>query len=82
MNDDWSKYIEAGDDKSQTGRKKFTAAALRRFNYNWIRLNVTTTPEMSSIDLSIDGYPAKAVSIQIQYRKKLYLNRFLLMNWA
>ena len=72
MNDDWSKYIEVGADESQTNRKKFTAAALKRFNYNWIRLNVTTTPEMSSIDLSIDGYPAKAVPFKYDIKKALF----------
>ncbi|MCK4981578.1 MAG: YdbH domain-containing protein, partial [Victivallaceae bacterium] len=72
MNDDWSKYIEAGADESRTNRKKFTAAALKRFNYNWIRLNVTTTPEMSSVDLSIDGYPAKAVPFKYDIKKALF----------
>jgi len=73
MNDDWSKYIEAGADKSQASRKRFTAAALKRFNYNWIRLNVTTTPEMSSIDLSIDGYPAKAVPFKYNAKEALFV---------
>ena len=72
MNDDWSKYIEVGADESQINRKKFTVAALKRFNYNWIRLNVTTTPEMSSIDLSIDGYPAKAVPFKYDIKKALF----------
>jgi len=72
MNDDWSKYIEPGADKSQVNRKKFTAAALKRFNYNWIRLNVTTTPGMSSVDLSIDGYPDKAVPFKYNIKEALF----------
>ena len=61
MNGDWSKYIESSANKSQANRKRFTSAALKRFNYNWIRLNVTTTPEVCNVGLGIDGYPAKAV---------------------
>ena len=72
MNDDWGKYIKPGTDKSQASKKKFTAAVLKRFNYNWIRLNVTTTPEMSSIDLSIDGYPDKAVPFKYNAEEKVY----------
>ncbi len=72
MNDDWSKYIELDTDKSQASKKKFTAAALKRFNYNWIRLDVTTTPEMSSIDLSVDGYPDKAVSFKYDEKNAVY----------
>jgi len=72
MNDDWSKYIQPDVNKSQASRKQFTAAVLKRFNYNWIRLNVTTTPEMSSIDLNIDGYPDKAVPFRYNAKKSLY----------
>ena len=72
MNDDWSKYIKPGMNKSQASRKEFTAAALKRFNYNWIRLDVTTTPEMSSIDLSIDGYPDKALPFKYNAKTKIY----------
>jgi Dicarboxylate transport len=72
MNDDWSKYIASGTDKAQISEKKFTAAVLKRFNYNWIRLNISTSSEMSSVDLSIDGYPDKAVPFIYNAKKSLY----------
>ena len=73
MNGDWSKYIAADPDKAQVNKKKFIAAVLKRFNYNWIRLNVTTTPELSSIDLNIDGYPDKAVPFTYDVKTAQYL---------
>lgn len=72
MNDDWTKYITPGMDKSQASRKEFTAAVLKRFNYNWIRLDVTTTPELASIELNIDGYPDKAVPFKYNAKTKVY----------
>ena len=72
MNDDWSKYIKPGTDESQASRKEFTAAALKRFNYNWIRLDVTTTPEMVSVNLNIDGYPDKAIPFKYNAKTKVY----------
>ncbi len=70
LDGDWSKY--SGTDESEISRKKFTEAALKRFNYNWIRLNVTTTPQMSSIGLNIDGCPAKAVAFKYNAKKALF----------
>ncbi len=72
MNDDWSKYIKPDADRSQISKKEFTAAALKQFNYNWIRLTVTTTPEMSNIDLDIDGYPGKALPFKYNAKTKVY----------
>ena len=72
MNDNWNKYIKSGTDKSQAGTKIFTAAVLKRFNYNWIRLNVSTMPGMSSVDLNIDGYPDRAVPFKYDPATALY----------
>jgi len=73
MNDDWSKYSKPGaDNKSRASRKEFTAAALKRFNYNWIRLEVTTTPEIISVDLNIDGYPDKALPFKYNEKNDMY----------
>jgi hypothetical protein len=72
MNDDWSKYIKPGTDEAQASRKEFTAAALKRFNYNWIRMDVTTIPEMVSVNLNIDGYPDKAIPFKYNAKTKVY----------
>ena len=76
MNDNWNKYIKLGADKSQINKKKFIAAALKRFNYNWIRLNVVTTPKRSNVELNIDGYPDKAVPFKYDPEKSLFIPVF------
>jgi hypothetical protein len=72
LDDDWNTYIEAGAKPAQVNRKKFAAAALKRFNYNWIRLNMTTTPKISKVELAVDGYPLKAVPFKYDSEKALF----------
>ncbi|MDD5598955.1 MAG: YdbH domain-containing protein, partial [Victivallaceae bacterium] len=72
LDDDWNQYIEAGAEPAQMNRKKFAAAALERFNYNWIRLNVTATPKTSRVELAIDGYPLKTVPFKYNTEKSLF----------
>ncbi|MFA7184472.1 MAG: YdbH domain-containing protein, partial [Victivallales bacterium] len=72
LDDDWNKYIEAGAEPAQVNQKRFAAAALKRFNYNWIRLDVTATPKMTRIELGIDGYPIKAVPFKYNSEKSLF----------
>lgn len=72
LDDDWNKYIEAGAEPAQVNQKRFAAAALAHFNYNWIRLNVTTAPQVFRLALAFDGCPLKAVPFRYDTGKSLF----------
>jgi hypothetical protein len=54
-------------------QREFAAAALRRFNYNWIHLNARTNKNKKEVALIIDGYPAKALPFRYDEKKKLFI---------
>ena len=68
----WPGNINSGDSQAEQNRRKFTESVLKRFNYNWIHLNITTTPKVSAIKLNIDGYPAQAVPFKYNAEKSLF----------
>jgi hypothetical protein len=74
LDNDLNKYMVSGSgtSKAAESRKQFASAALKRFNYNWIRLNAKTTPEAAEISLSIDGYPEKALPFQYNNQKSMF----------
>ncbi|MDD5697593.1 MAG: YdbH domain-containing protein [Victivallaceae bacterium] len=72
LEDNWDKDVKTAADKAELNRRKFMAAVLKQFNYNWIRLQVTTAPQIGKVCLSLDGYPEKATAFRYDSAKALF----------
>ncbi|MDD5727164.1 MAG: YdbH domain-containing protein [Victivallales bacterium] len=61
------------EDKAAASQREFAMAALKHFNYNWIRLNVNISEDNTEISLNLDGYPAKTLPFRYDEQKKAFV---------